>query len=158
MKNFSKYVLIILSLVFLSQAFSLFQIIDVYYVLEKIGLADNILDIVMGLVYLVGALIVSTLILTSLNKRGVVKGVTKNTIILRIVVGYVKFFLVFFPAWIIFGTFLNGEHGINLSNQDINLESFLNTYLFCYLLITAFFRPKVDPEFGIKKNNQDGLV
>ena len=143
MKVNFRILLILFALVFMFQAISQKALVDVYFVLNIFGFGNNILDIVMVIVYITAIIVLLYLVTLFLKKINIITSVRRNEIILRYVIEYVRFFLVFFPSWITFA-FFNGESGLNLSNPNINLEIFLNLYLFWYFLCLYFFRPQID--------------
>lgn len=150
-----RYVYILLALIFIVQAFTSLHIINVYFVLNYFGLANNIFDIVISVFYIAGFFVLLDALLTVSNKINIVKGRTKNKILLNIVVEFIKFFIIFFPAWITF-SFLNG--GLDLTNLNGNMETFLNIYLSWFFIIKIFFRPEIAPDFGLTREEKDGVV
>lgn len=150
-----RLIYVLLAIIFFVQIFLQKQLIDVYYFLNYFGLADNIFDIMMSLVYLVAIILLLGILFSFLNKINIVKGVTKNTIILKLITEYARFFIVFFPTWIMFSFF---NRGLDLSSPNIDLATFLNIYLFWYLVSRVFFQPQIAPEFGLEKEEKDGLI
>lgn len=166
-KSIIKYCFVSLAFVFLFQAITHFSIIPLERALNFLGIGEGVFQIVIAIFYLTLIVVGVGVILSFLNRKKVVKGVTKNTIILNLIVKVFMMFIIFFPAWISFwflgalGLFgeevkIGIEHGKALA--DLNQVSFLNLYLFWYLLITAFIKPEIDPKFGVTKDEEGGYV
>jgi hypothetical protein len=166
-KKIIKYFSAFLALVFLFQAITHYSIIPLERALNFLGIGRGIFQIVKAILYLSLIVIGVGAVLSFLNRKKIVKGVTKNTILLNMIVKAFMAFIIFFPAWISFwvlgGFGLFGEevktgieHGKALA--DLNQISFLNLYIFWYLLITTFVKPEIDPKFGITKDEEGGWI
>ena len=166
-KKISKIITILLAVIFLIQSVSNIKIIPLDYVLNILGIDDNIYDISMAIIYLVALLFVISVILFILNKFKIVKGITRNKIILNMIVQFFMALIIFLPAFASififsgFGLFGEGvkialKNGKTLS--DINPIIFLNVYLFWYFIITTFFKPEIEPEFGLTEEEKEGLI
>jgi hypothetical protein len=162
-----KIIAVTLAVIFLGQSFSGSVLIPIKPVLEFFGIGNGILDIVLLIVYVALLAVAAGFSLSLLNRFHIVTGLTKNNIILWLIVKAFMLFVIFFPTFISYfilgGTGLLGQDiKIGISNNkalsDLSQLPFLNLYLFWYLLVTAFIKPEIIPEWGIKKNEEAGLI
>ena len=163
----SRYLFVVLSFLFLFQAITNLSVIPIGKILDILGIGKGIFEIVKAILYLALFTFCVGLIFSLLNKFNLVKGVTKNTIILRLVARFFMAFIIFFPSWILY--WLLGGVGV-LGNEiklglesgktfaDLNQIPFLNIYLFWFILISVFVKPEIKPNFGLEKNEENGLV
>jgi hypothetical protein len=150
-----KYIKIIASLFFLFQAITKIQIINIYPIIEFLGIPPDIVGIALLIMCLGVLAVVVGFFLSFLNKYGIVKGATRNRITLQIIVNWFFLFITFLPSFFFYDIFINHS----LDNRNLDTVSFLNVYLFFYFLISAYFgRGEIDAESGLTEKEKDGLI
>lgn len=162
-----KYISIFFSIIFLIQAITGYSIIPLEKAIEFLGIGKGVLQLVIAILYIAIIIIGVGAILSFLNRKKVVKGVTKNTIILTLIVKAFMMFVIFFITgisfWLLGSLGLFGEE-IKIAIKDgktladLNQVSFLNFYIFWYLLVTTFVKHEIYPEFGVTKDEKKGFV
>ena len=97
LQKISRVITILLAVIFLLQSISNIKIIPIDYVLKVLGIGDNIYDISIAIIYLVALLFGISVILFILNKFKIVKGITRNKIILNMIVQFFMALIIFLP-------------------------------------------------------------
>jgi membrane protease YdiL (CAAX protease family) len=161
MKKIRKHIYLLLAVVFISQVIWGIRLLPLQPVLNFFGIKNNVFDLAMGLVYLTAVLVVVVIVSYILNRYKIIKGETRNKVILNLIMKCFMLFIVLLPTSFTVGLF-SKEAAKILNNggtvSDVDQIIVLGVYLFWFFLINAFFVPQVDAKWGLRREEEEGVI
>lgn len=161
MKKIRKFLYLFLAVIFISQVIWGLKLIPLQPVLYFLGIKNNVFDLAIGLVYLTATLVVFIIVAYILNRLKIIRGETRNKIILNLITKCFMFIIILLPTSFTTGLF-SREAATILGNggtvSDIDQTIVLGVYLFWFFLVNAFFVPQFDAKWGLNEEEKEGLV